>query len=176
MMGALACELLGWEGAKAVSESHIIGMTVLFGIFVSLFLLTLILLSALGRLADGDTIGGHLARYGQAHLPVLFMAFLSYHTYYLLTLVGPLMRLAGTQLGIDQLQLFHWHVEPGVVRFLITLIPWCGFFWTMFLVRNIAKQKKGSLWTFTLHSLAAFFMPLFFLVALHFHFFNISYL
>jgi len=175
MMGALASELLGWEGAKWVSESHIIGMTVIFGSLVSLFLLALVLLSALGRLADGDTVGGHLARYGQAHLPIVFTAFLSYHLYYLLTLWEPLMRLLGTQSGMVLLQHLQWQAHPGVIRFFIFLIMWCGFFWTVFLVRNVARQKKGFLRTFSIHSLAAFFITLFFLAALDFLFFHLSF-
>ncbi len=174
MLGALACELLGWEGAKSVSLNHAVGMTLLFVFYVSGFLLALILLSSLGRLADGDTLRGHLARYGQAYLPIVFMAFLSYHLYYLLTLWAPLMDLAGTHLGLDQLQLLQWQAHPDTIRFLMALILWCGFFWTLLLLRNVAKQKKGFLRTFSLHCLAALGITLFFLAAFDFHFFHLS--
>jgi len=175
MMGALACELLGWEWAKSISGSHAVGMTVLFVFFVSISVLTLMLLSVLGRLADRDTLQGHLARYGQAHLPIVFMGFFSYHLYYMLTLWHPLVQLVGAQRGIDILQNVGWYVHPDVIRFLMRLIVWCGFFWTIFLVRNVSKQKKGFTWTFLAHSLAAFFITLFFLAALDFHFFKISF-
>jgi len=175
MMGALACELLGWEWAKSISGSHAVGMTMLFVFFVSISVLTLMLLSVLGRLADRDTLQGHLARYGQAHLPIVFMGFFSYHLYYMLTLWHPLVQLVGAQLGIDILQNVVWYVHPDVIRFLMRLIVWCGFFWTIFLVRNVSKQKKGFMWTFLAHSLAAFFITLFFLAALDFHFFKISF-
>jgi len=142
---------------------------------VFILLLTLMLLSVLGRLADRDMLQGHLARYGQAHLPIVFMGFFSYHLYYMLTLWHPLVQLVGAQLGIDILQNVGWYVHPEVIRFLMRLIVWCGFFWTILLVRKVSKQKKGFMWTFLAHSLAAFFITLFFLAALDFHFFKISF-
>ncbi len=173
MMGALACELLGWEWTKTMGGSHAFGMTALFILFVSLSILAVLLFSALGRLGDGDTTGGHLARYGQAYLPIVFMTFLSYHLYYLLTLWGPVMRLAETQLGVNLSSPLHWQIRPETIRFLLHGIEWGGFLWTLFVLRNLAKQRKGFLWTFSLHSLAALLITLFFLAALDVRFFKL---
>ncbi|TLN24835.1 hypothetical protein FDZ71_01775 [bacterium] len=150
-------------------------MSVLFVLFVSVFVVALVVLSAVGRLADEDSMRGHLTRYGQAHLPLVFMGFLGYHLYYMLTLWGSLMHLVGAQLGIDILQHAQWNVNAGVLRFLIHLVQWCGFYWTLFLIINIARQKKGFLFAFLLHSIAALFITLFFIAALDFHFFKIPY-
>ncbi len=173
MIGALACELLGWEWTKSIGGSHAFGMTALFILFVSLSILAVLLLSAVGRLGDGDTVGGHLARYGQAYLPIVFMTFLSYHLYYLLTLWGPMMRLAGTQLGAALFSPLHGQIHLDTLRFLLHGIEWGGFLWMLFVLRNLAKQRKGFLWTFSFHSLAALLLTLFFLAALDFHFFKL---